>query len=157
MYMCRALFHENQILHCCILLSLALANIKSLVSTRNKRAGEIQHACKKTSDQRHKSEISYFHSFVTTRWKEMLKECVLKEMDLEFLFKRILGALSSNVCWQLSQSFGRTPTKVGSHSLWATGGGEGFGNMSQNVRNGLEHTFPASHLDIIPEHSHRWF
>ena len=29
--MCRALFYENQILHCCTLLSLALANIKSLV------------------------------------------------------------------------------------------------------------------------------
>jgi len=26
---------------------------------------------------------------------------------------------------------------------------------SQNVRNGLEHTFLASHSDIIPEHSQR--
>ena len=29
--MCRALFYENQILHCCILLSLALASMKSLL------------------------------------------------------------------------------------------------------------------------------
>ena len=29
--MCRALFYENQILHCCTLLSLALDNMKSLV------------------------------------------------------------------------------------------------------------------------------
>ena len=37
----------------------------------------------------------------------MLKECVLKEIDLELPFKRIFGARSSNICGQIVSKFRR--------------------------------------------------